>query len=419
MTSIVIHDPLSSEFSSLIDAVLFEKNYFGQESENHKICLTPFRKLICPQFSIICVRSIERKHLRVWEEGASLRNFRLENDLRLVFDKRIEKLRFYHFVTNHSFLLICGIFHLIIHLALPNEHKKVQSFAFEFHSNFGSCSDPCFQLQDSINWSITVHYVFLIFYCFTTLWLCCCKFLTHERPRLNRLICIITGLIVPSIFWLENYSSIRSGAMTLAYQLRLTDCSYILAVIYLIYQFFNFNLAWRMLFVMLISFLHYGYLTTILNFFDFKENVATVLIFLAFDIFLYVGTFYQNYDRERNLDDFEEAVNKKTIVEFEKERQDQLLLSIIPIYLADKVRKTILNRASKIRESIDYSGDQSKLFYDLHVQQHDNVSILFADIVKFTQLSVTLTPAELVRFLNELYTRFDTLAQSNHFMLVR
>lgn len=37
-------------------------------------------------------------------------------------------------------------------------------------------------------------------------------------------------------------------------------------------------------------------------------------------------------------------------------------------------------------------------------------SILFADIVGFTQLSSAVTPKELVKLLNELFARFDKLA---------
>ncbi len=66
-----------------------------------------------------------------------------------------------------------------------------------------------------------------------------------------------------------------------------------------------------------------------------------------------------------------------------------------------------------------------KLFHDLHVQVHDNVrcascpmnvpvtkySILFADIVNFTVLAGQLDAKNLVRTLNELYSKFDQDAQ--------
>ena len=41
----------------------------------------------------------------------------------------------------------------------------------------------------------------------------------------------------------------------------------------------------------------------------------------------------------------------------------------------------------------------------------DNVSILYADIVGFTQMSSNKTAAELVQLLNDLFGRFDHLCQ--------
>lgn len=47
---------------------------------------------------------------------------------------------------------------------------------------------------------------------------------------------------------------------------------------------------------------------------------------------------------------------------------------------------------------------------DLFVERHENVSILFADIVNFTPLTVKLKADELVETLNELFGRFDAAA---------
>lgn len=42
------------------------------------------------------------------------------------------------------------------------------------------------------------------------------------------------------------------------------------------------------------------------------------------------------------------------------------------------------------------------------------ISILYADIVGFTQLSSTCTPEELVGILNKLFGRFDDIAKVKH-----
>ena len=45
--------------------------------------------------------------------------------------------------------------------------------------------------------------------------------------------------------------------------------------------------------------------------------------------------------------------------------------------------------------------------------QHDSVSVLLADLAGFTNLSRTLSAGELVNFLNDLFSRFDDLANKH------
>ncbi len=47
----------------------------------------------------------------------------------------------------------------------------------------------------------------------------------------------------------------------------------------------------------------------------------------------------------------------------------------------------------------------------LIADRHDDVTLLFADIVEFTRLSATLSPSELVQTLNEVFTVFDELVE--------
>lgn len=57
------------------------------------------------------------------------------------------------------------------------------------------------------------------------------------------------------------------------------------------------------------------------------------------------------------------------------------------------------------------AGGQQTRFHEMHVQRHNNVTILYADIVNFTPLSEQLTASDLVKTLNELFGRFDQIAQ--------
>eukprot|EP00102_Acyrthosiphon_pisum_P023590 XP_016660800.1 PREDICTED: adenylate cyclase type 5 isoform X3 [Acyrthosiphon pisum] len=83
------------------------------------------------------------------------------------------------------------------------------------------------------------------------------------------------------------------------------------------------------------------------------------------------------------------------------QQQERLLLSVLPRHVAMEMKADI---AGKRHDS---------MFHKIYIQKHENVSILFADICGFTSLSDQCTAQELVRLLNELFARFDRLAQEN------
>ncbi len=72
----------------------------------------------------------------------------------------------------------------------------------------------------------------------------------------------------------------------------------------------------------------------------------------------------------------------------EKLHSDKLLLNILPRAIADRLR----------------AGEQ------VIVDSFAEVTVLFADIVGFSQLAARLSPTELVRTLNTVFSRFDSLA---------
>ncbi|HSZ32550.1 MAG TPA: adenylate/guanylate cyclase domain-containing protein [Puia sp.] len=75
----------------------------------------------------------------------------------------------------------------------------------------------------------------------------------------------------------------------------------------------------------------------------------------------------------------------------EKEKTEQLLLNILPRSIAER-----------------FKNDRSFL-----AEEYGSVTVLFADIVSFTQLSEKLKPDVLVGFLNTIFSRFDELAELN------
>lgn len=76
-------------------------------------------------------------------------------------------------------------------------------------------------------------------------------------------------------------------------------------------------------------------------------------------------------------------------IQREKARYEDLLLSILPRAIVDRIN----------------AGEH------MIADQVDAVTILFADIVSFTPMASRHSAAELVRFLNEIFSAFDTLTQ--------
>ncbi|PIC27539.1 hypothetical protein B9Z55_019762 [Caenorhabditis nigoni] len=148
---------------------------------------------------------------------------------------------------------------------------------------------------------------------------------------------------------------------------------------------------------------------------------SCVSLFLHQGVIAFVGVIADSNEagnRSEIAKKLTEAVYRRTELETLKDRQEQLLLSVIPAYLADQVSKSII-QSSSTGTGKPTNSKNHKLFHDLHVQVHDNVSILFADIVNFTVLAAQLTARDLVRTLNELYSKFDRDAQRLQCMRIK
>nr|XP_020447993.1 adenylate cyclase type 7 isoform X2 [Monopterus albus] len=107
-------------------------------------------------------------------------------------------------------------------------------------------------------------------------------------------------------------------------------------------------------------------------------------------------------------------------LEIEKRQQENLLQSVLPVYISMKMKLTIMERLQECKDK----EEQQRLvkdnnFHSLYVKRHENVSILYADIVGFTQLASDCSPKELVIMLNELFGKFDQIAKENECMRIK
>ncbi|KAK4296504.1 hypothetical protein Pmani_031004, partial [Petrolisthes manimaculis] len=83
------------------------------------------------------------------------------------------------------------------------------------------------------------------------------------------------------------------------------------------------------------------------------------------------------------------------------------------------VKRHMLRMAEGECRELPQSTVPKKQFNDLYVQRHNNVSILYADIVNFTPLSEQLSAQDLVMTLNDLFGRFDQIAKENQCLRIK
>ncbi len=79
-------------------------------------------------------------------------------------------------------------------------------------------------------------------------------------------------------------------------------------------------------------------------------------------------------------------------VKIEQERSEKLLLNILPVPIAERLKQDPVTIADNFTNS----------------------AVLFGDIVGFTELAGKMPPAELVQLLGQIFSRFDHLAGKHH-----
>nr|XP_020473345.1 adenylate cyclase type 8 isoform X2 [Monopterus albus] len=104
------------------------------------------------------------------------------------------------------------------------------------------------------------------------------------------------------------------------------------------------------------------------------------------------------------------CIEARLRLETENQRQERLVLSVLPRFV---VLEMINDMTTVEDEHLQHQ------FHRIYIHRYENVSILFADVKGFTNLSTTLSAQELVRMLNELFARFDRLAHEHHCLRIK
>lgn len=71
------------------------------------------------------------------------------------------------------------------------------------------------------------------------------------------------------------------------------------------------------------------------------------------------------------------------------------------------------------QDSSEITSDLSWLCRKTYVELHKNVSVLYADIVNYTQMTTTLEVKDLVETLHELFVKFDQASEENDVLRIK
>ncbi|CAF3949393.1 unnamed protein product [Rotaria magnacalcarata] len=167
---------------------------------------------------------------------------------------------------------------------------------------------------------------------------------------------------------------------------------------------------------------------------EFKLQVICLsLFFVACNLFGLCHRYLTDAHQKKTYQNTMRCIEARLRLEREKEQQETLILSVIPAHIALSMKSEMLR---KVKETAKYHNLQSRdyddqglntknisvrkaTFHDLYIKKHENVTILYADIVNFTPLSEKFTPPELVQILNKLFGKFDQLAQECDCMRIK
>ncbi|XP_042903090.1 adenylate cyclase type 3 isoform X2 [Parasteatoda tepidariorum] len=177
---------------------------------------------------------------------------------------------------------------------------------------------------------------------------------------------------------------------------------------YMVYLLLPLRLSVCLILSIVMAFVHLLLVGVLPKPIDFTENQlgANVLLFICANLLGILSYFFLERRQRRAFLETRQSLEAKLVLEEESQEQERLLLSVLPQHVAAEIRE-------------DLGAVVTGQFKKIYMSRHENVSILFADIVGFTAISSTCTAPELVKILNELFARFDKLSDKYHQLRIK
>ncbi|XP_012165512.2 adenylate cyclase type 2 isoform X1 [Bombus affinis] len=160
-------------------------------------------------------------------------------------------------------------------------------------------------------------------------------------------------------------------------------------------------------------------LITYRNTFDYSTKIITDTIYFACvnGLGLYFR-FMNEIVIRRSFLDHRKCVESTLRLNYEKDQEEQLTRSILPQHIAAKIKKDFRDIFRFIEEH-KKPPPKGRPHNDLCVETHNNVSILYADVVNFSGLTVTLPVRKLVETLNDLFGSFDEASERHNVLRIK
>ncbi|XP_027870181.1 adenylate cyclase type 7 isoform X2 [Xiphophorus couchianus] len=243
-----------------------------------------------------------------------------------------------------------------------------------------------------------------------------CTELFSQRLR------FLLGVVIWATHLIMGYAFIFSKAVILPWD----QVPFFLFIIFTVYTMLPFQLWHAVVLSVITSLSHIMILTLRLTSDDTpKDYLANQLLSNAV-VFLCgcgVGAFHKVLMEKTLRQTFQDTLrclSMRVKLEIEKRQQENLLQSVLPVYISMKMILAIMERLQDCKDKVEQQRlVKDNNFHSLYVKRHENVSILYADIVGFTRLASDCSPKELVHMLNELFGKFDQIAKENECMRIK
>ncbi|XP_037906925.1 adenylyl cyclase X E isoform X2 [Hermetia illucens] len=168
------------------------------------------------------------------------------------------------------------------------------------------------------------------------------------------------------------------------------------------------------------------------------KTITEAIFFLCINFFGNYFRYMKEIDIRTTFLDRRECVEENLLLRYARDQEQSLLLSILPAHTAERLEKDIREMIEKIKEEkarLDYAtiipkndeylnGGTVKKWRrqpatKLYVEEHNEVSVLYADVVNYTYMTTQLDVKPLVETLHELFVKFDQASEEYNVLRIK